>query len=830
MTAQLDNPLFYLGSLDARYYTVQLHGVVPVSPSTADRLSLRAPLEDVSPSDPSAPARLSAPYCTLSATASLTPVQRHPRSRTDTSTHLPYLPRNALLLSNINTLHNWPAAARHTASPTPDTSSASGPTPISQYAANTTTSPLLQYPVLADQVEFFPLSSLRIPHTAPTDTPLNLTQWFMAECLASSVTYTSLLTTPPPPSAPTAPWQLNQAALDAGISADTKLHTYAALNKHARRFWFGGDCHTALIESTLRPPASDTYSAHTQHLTPADVVTAAQDGTSSLPPTETWFKLTASIAPPTPRDVGALGETRTHLVMEIYPTVFPAHYYARWVSYTLASPTIRTTSFDAPYFSPTSCLDAIHYSRMTQAKERDTVIENTDEQAQLDTGHALAHSLPHITRTALFREAHAYALTLSQQRQHLLTAQAKASPATVVYSDKLCFTRSGAYNSRGNDTPLLTRVARIDTFSDSTPSECVVTEEQYISLHQLASRHVRDQTRFGPTLAEMDSTPDEQLPTMKFLSTHSSRKNPPRRRRTKQQIQAGAAGLDTNDHTSLAPPRGRGRPQGARNRLTQPRFIEGFKAVGVLADSVLRVAAEAYFSGFKKKIMDIHNPTSDWTRLTPLMPPASHTSVAQARYGRGLPIRAVNNQHIDSLLWRSLLNRWLNDPRYERIKMNRPPILQITKLMDPLDASSSDPIPYHHDTQFAYATLFVPVPASVMHQWLTSGPTQEEIAAIQPLTTEHDTPDTDTPKRKGYYDDPRITTEEKETISGAKYDITRHERLPDYPEIFSSYSVSTKPANEVVTAILLQPGPDVSPMIPPDKIPEAINLTPRTRN
>lgn len=842
------NPLSYLGKIEARYFTIQLHGVVPVSQATAAHLNTHTPLGDMSPTPDTHPTKLSSPRVTLAATFALTSTPLQQRATLHNAQHLPYLPRNALLLSNIKTLNSWPASGAYESPLTsPD---------ITQYPTDITTSPLLPYPVAAHQLEFFPLSNLRLPHVLPDNQPINLTHWFVAECLASSVTYTSLLST-------------HDTAQALPLPSEVKLHTYDNLNDAARRFWFGGDAHQCLIEGTLFP--ASTFTPDTAHLTIADIIDTPP-GSAPMPPTSTWFKLTATPRPPREQDIGAIGQTTTVLEFGVFKRTYPAHTHARWMDYALTThadpsqpnpttsgsrlldgfmtrsasrlspgpgvpatkyrPAAATYAFDAPYFSPTSAMAALHYANMEAAKDYDTAVQNDDEKATLDSGHALAHSLPHITKAALYKEALAYARTLDAQRQYVLSSSALLKPASVVYSDKLCFGRSGMFNSKAPNETLLTRVASLGKGASTHPIECVMNEEQYVRAHEMASRVSRDGSFKGATLAQMDSTDIEKLPDVVYVSSHAPMHAPPDSNKThapkekrKKKAALATTAVRPTPSTDPAAPKRRGRPAGARNRMSLARMQEMFLDLGVLADNVLRIGAQSHFSGWAKRIMDIHNPTHNWTRLTPLMPPASHTSVAQTKYGRGLPIRAINNQHIDSLLWRSLLNRWLNDPRYEKIKGNRPPVLQITKLVDPLtgDAPYAG---YHNQTQFAYATVMIPIPATVMHQWLTTGPTPFEVEAVRPLVSEHAPSSNDEPteQRKGYYHDPRITLIERELKDGVTFDHERHDPLPMYPEVMHTFGVTTYPSEQKLKAMLPQPGPQ-SGSVPPDHIHKHVDFT-----
>lgn len=209
--------------------------------------------------------------------------------------------------------------------------------------------------------------------------------------------------------------------------------------------------------------------------------------------------------------------------------------------------------------------------------------------------------------------------------------------------------------------------------------------------------------------------------------------------------------------------------------------------------------------------IDPSNPTDNWTRLTPLMPPAPGSDLDQARFGRGLPVRAVSNQRIDSMLWHSLLNKWLNDPKMRAYESRRPPILQVMQLREPivpLDPEEAS-IDYSSKTTLAYATIYIPIPARVMNEWLRQGPTPNEYGAVLPKT--------------------RALTGEYRRYLDSRIDPTtnKHERLGNYPEVMARPSDSSAPADLMPQGKCLpQPGPHTSWLLTHEQIEAAVDIQP----
>lgn len=763
------NPLSLIGKLEARYYALRLTGLVPLRPEHIPRSG----------------------HSTL-ATFSLQSERAHPHSNYDASLRLPHHPRNALLLHALNAAfdacHSSKTGLAH-----PHLPPRQHDAPAHERTGRPVLAPTMPYPMPADSLEFFPLSSLRLAYNQPHEQRINLTDWFVAECLAGAHTYTQLMDT----------------TTRTALNSKARYHTYE--QTLTNDFYYGGKGHIALMSYVLFPPtaerpASTLYTPETADLTLHDIIDSPDNLPTPLPPRREWFNLHATPRTPTHADVGVIGAMRPEDPVNSTPA-YPYTHYAAWVDYTLSNPATpgraNERRFSAPYFSPAD-YTGWSYKYLHQVAHLDEKLISLTPADVMPGGFDMAHDTTTTTPAALMQEARDYAITLSNQRASRLAHLAEQYPATVVYSDLRCFTTAGRHDLTRMSTSfaLLTRVNLPTHDNTAQPHECVADEQQYVRLHQLMSTHVRDDRLVDVADARTRDTIDVQNnPDLADLN----------RKEQLERIVAltqGNGGLvRTNPTTGIR----RGRPKGARAVMTHERFIKAVKELALQADNALRPQP----THTRLHPEDIHNPTDSWTRLTPLMPPAPSEDLAQARYGRGLPIRAVNNQHIDSLLWRSLLNRWLNHPTMRETEALRPPVVQITALapdiMDRMKGQTNvEAVEYTAGTHLALATVYIPIPASVMHRWLLEGPTNSEVSRVLPKTVPV------TSGTFGRYLDPQINP------------ITQHhERTPFFPEAMLVKGRESVPANTVPNIKCLpNPNRSTSWLMTPASIPWEVNLSP----
>lgn len=795
----LPHPLAEVGSLAANY-VLRLQGLVPLHPQSG----------------------VPAPDQTIATTFRLSAEPRPYGVNTPGhEKHLPYRPRNSLVLESLRLAgpdtHSitpttppesiWPAHLdANSPAPTfapfqhhPDSVLTAGPS--AGLVVNPVTSPMRQ-----DSIEFFPMSSLHLPHDLPAGVPVDLAPVFLADCLAGAHTYAELM---------------RDARQVVGMHPDIALPTYSP--RTPKEFTPGSAGFSLLREGLLLPPDATTG------VTPMsldDIIDRSTRAGRSLPAQSAWFKLWA-----TPRahahtptahdpDVGKLLDLDAHGV--------PRHTFAAWFDYTLLTPTPdaapTATTFSLPYFATSNCFGSIYSTKdnLRQVQHayngaKGIFSDDPMRVRKLPSGHSIAHSLVNTTPYTLLNDAYHYAKSVAGTRQRALNAAAAEGVARVVYSDLHCFTMAGAF-SLNRPAPRQALLTRVNVpYQDNLRAaqvECVATQEQFTHLHLLASQYKKD-TVLGDVLnaaqrATIDPTLDGDLLRLaEQRRIRSSAATPRERERAfREELAALVAAKTAGTETRPVATRGRGRPKGSKWLLTLERLKKQLDRLGLMADNVLRHHALLGYSMQKFALKSHIDPTDNWTRLTPLMPPLPSSPLDAKVHGRGLPVRAVNDQHIDSLLWRSLLNKFANHPKFAEAQDRRPPLMQIMALPVP----EGEPAPeWHVGTKFAVATVYIPIPAEVINEWIVTGPQPWEVKRALPEGKPN-------PKGLyGYYVDPL------DPPVGCPYPVDRG--LPIKPEVMVASGVLSVDPDLLGLSCLAQPTPNNSWNLTDDQIRAGTNIS-----